>query len=161
MALSSITPEIFRRACSKFATGVTITTVIGPEGQPHGLTANSFTSVSCCPPLVLICLDRRCNILPYFEENSHFGINVLAEEQRDLSVRFARRGEDRFDNISWGPGETGVPLLAGALATLECRIRQKLDAGDHTLIIGEVIHSTIRDGRPLLFFNSSYQRLVQ
>jgi flavin reductase (DIM6/NTAB) family NADH-FMN oxidoreductase RutF len=148
--------EAFRRACSKFATGITVATVIDDDGLPHGMTANSFTSVSCCPPLVLLCVDHRTTILPAFRSSIYFGINVLGEEQRPLSVRFAQKGRDRFDGIPWMPGQTGVPLLEDALACFECRLTQRLTAGDHDIFIGEVTAAVMREGRPLLFFNSGY-----
>lgn len=152
----AVDSESFRRACSKFATGITVATVLDSDGVPHGMTANSFTSVSCDPPLVLLCIDHRTTILPAFRAGIHFGINVLGEEQRQLSVRFAQKGRDRFDGIPWTAGQTGVPLLEDALACFECRITQRVTAGDHDIFIGEVTATVLREGRPLLFFNSGY-----
>src|SRR3954453_11062642 len=133
-----IDAQAFRRTCAKFATGIAIATVRGRDGSPHGLTVNSFTSVSCCPPLVLICIDYRCNILSHFRASSWYGINVLSTEQQDISVRFAERLGDRFDGIDWSPGQTGVPLIAGCVATFECCVNQVVEAGDHAILIAEV-----------------------
>jgi len=149
-------PAQFRRACARFATGITVSTVLAPDGTPHGFTANSFTSVSMEPPLVLICVDHRANVLRHFEQSSHFGVNILSIDQEAISVRFAERGLDRFVGIDWRPGDSGVPLLNGALARFECATGQIIAAGDHTIILGEVLHAEWEDGEPLLYYASAY-----
>src|SRR5438874_12772186 len=116
MHAAPVEPHHFRRACSKFATGVTIVTALDPQGAPHGMTVNSFTSVSLSPPLVLVCIDRQTAMLDYFAVGKHFAINVLHEEHKDLSTAFSRRGCDRFEGVEWRGGETGVPLLPDMLA---------------------------------------------
>jgi len=149
----------FRMACGKFATGITIVTVIGPDGLPHGMTVNSFTSVSLDPPLVLVCIDRKATICPKLQATECFGINVLAENQRDLSTHFARRGTDRFESVPWIAGERGVPLIDGALAHYECEVTRVTDGGDHLIFIAEVRHLQCFEGRPLLYFASGYETL--
>src|SRR5712692_3461829 len=119
--LSSIDKQHFCRVCGKFASGITISTVLDAAGRAQGMTANSFTSVSLVPPLLLICVDHRSKLLECFRERNHFGINVLHQSQRYLSERFAGRGYDRFEGVDWYPGQTGAPLLPNALATIECR----------------------------------------
>ena len=158
-ALLPVDPASFRRACARFATGITVATVSGDDGRPYGITANSFTSVSCSPPLVLICVDHRSSALLHFRACSTFGINVLDETQRDHSVRFSQKQSDRFEDIAWRMSDTGVPLLDGVLAQIECWVRQSLDAGDHTIFIGEVFRAWHRDGEPLLYFGSEYRGL--
>ncbi len=153
--------DAFRRICSKFATGVAVATVLDAEGAPHGLTVNSFTSVSCDPPLVLICIDYDATVFPQFRAARHFGINVLSEEQRDLSVRFAERGRDRFNGTSWVAGTTGVPLLPGVLASLECEVAQVVEAGDHAVFIARLVDARVSDGRPLLYFDSGYRSISE
>lgn len=153
-------PHSFRRGCAKFSTGVAIATVLDAERAPHGMTINSFTSVSLDPPLVLICVDRTGNMLERFEDCAHYGINVLRNSQAALSVRFAQRGLDRFDGIEWHSGMTGVPLFPESLARFECTVRQRIIAGDHTILIGEVIGCEISDGEPLIYFDSNYRRLA-
>jgi flavin reductase (DIM6/NTAB) family NADH-FMN oxidoreductase RutF len=153
-------PRSFRRCCAKFATGITVAAVLDQGGSPHGLTVNSFTSVSCEPPLVLICIDYSCNVLPILRTATHYGISILAEEQQHLSTRFAIKGRDRFDGVEWTPGITGVPLLPGALAQLECEVKNVVEAGDHAVFIAEVLHIETREGKPLLYFNSSYGALA-
>jgi flavin reductase (DIM6/NTAB) family NADH-FMN oxidoreductase RutF len=154
-----IDKELFCRSCGRFATGITVATVLGTDGEPHGMTANSFTSVSLAPPLVLICVDHRARLLHHLRRSEHFGLNVLTDRQRALSVHFARSGRDRFDTIPWYPGETGVPLLPDVLATIECGIHRMLEAGDHTVVIGEVLHARCHEGQPLLYFGSAYRKL--
>lgn len=156
---TSVDFDSFRRSCARFATGIAVATLTDAAGAPHGMTVNSFTSVSAKPPLVLICVDFDCNLLPLFRASGHYGINILSEHQQDLSDRFAVRGHDRFDQVDWYPGTTGVPLLNGALAQLECAIRGITDAGDHAILIAEVIHTSASSGRPLLYFESTYRRL--
>lgn len=159
MSSETIEQHHFRRVCSKYATGITIVTVLDAHGAPHGLTVNSFTSVSLSPPLVLFCLDRRTAILKHFRVDTRFAVNVLSEEQKDISTCFARSGHDRFRGVEWRPGETGVPILPEVLATLECGVIQMVEAGDHIAIIAEALHATWREGQPLIYFNSSYQML--
>ena len=152
-------PQAFLRACAQFATGVAITTVLDSSGAPHGMTVNSFTSVSLDPPLVLVCIDHKARILDHFLTSQAFAINILRESQQDLSIQFARPGEDRFGAVEWFAGETGVPLLPDALATLECAVFQRVQSGDHTIMIGEVVSAIRHEGLPLLYFSSAYQRL--
>jgi len=158
-SLVPVDPAAFRRACARFATGITVSTVSGEDGTPYGITANSFTSVSCAPPLVLICIDHRATGLHHFRGSSAFAINVLDESQRDHSVRFSQRKSDRFEGIAWRMSDAGLPLLDGVIAQLECWVRQTLDAGDHTIFIGEVFRVWHRDGPPLLYYASEYRGL--
>jgi flavin reductase (DIM6/NTAB) family NADH-FMN oxidoreductase RutF len=154
-----VTSAEFRRACGRFATGVTIASVLDAQGTPHGLSVSSFTSVSLDPPLVLICLGHRVSVIDAFRASTHFGINVLAEDQRDLSERFARKGHDRFDGLKWRRGKTGVPLLPGVLAAIECAVRQRFTAGDHDIFVGEMVRARVAEGAPLVHFASHYRRL--
>jgi flavin reductase (DIM6/NTAB) family NADH-FMN oxidoreductase RutF len=123
------------------------------------MTVNSFTSVSLSPPLILVGVDHKTRVLAYMRAADFFGVNILAYDQRNLSEHFARSGHDRFSNIAWSPGKTGAPLIPGALAQVECGLRQTVEAGDHTLFIGEVLCAWWRDGRPLLYFDSRYEQL--
>ena len=159
MALAAVQQQHFRRACSKFATGITILTVLDESGNPHGLTVNSFTSVSLTPPLVLVCIDIRTRLLDLFREGCHFGVSVLNEDQQELSARFARSGEGRFDGVPWDRGESGVPLLPGSIAAMECAVTRIVEAGDHAILLGEVQQASWSEGQPLIYFNSGYQRL--
>jgi 3-hydroxy-9,10-secoandrosta-1,3,5(10)-triene-9,17-dione monooxygenase reductase component len=154
---TTVDADTFRKTCSRFATGITIATVRAADGTPYGITANSFTSVSCTPPLILVCIDYRSRILPHFRATSFFGINVLAENQQHLSVRFSQTELDRFEGLDFTTGDTGVPLLDGVLARMECCVTQTVEAGDHAIFIAEVVRADYRDGNPLLYFGSAYQ----
>ncbi len=151
--------NLFRRACAQFATGIAVASVLDLGGSPHGMTINSFTSDSLDPPLVLISVDLTSNLLPLFEQSGHYGLSFLGQEQQEISSRFALRGQNRFDGAKWMVGATGLPLIPGALAHLECRVTQTIQAGDHSLLIAEVISADIQSGKPLLYFESGYRRL--
>ena len=159
MSSSAADLPAFRQACSLFATGVAVATATAVDGTPHGLTVSSFTSVSVDPPLILICIDSQCPFLSHFRLCTHFAVNVLGESQRELSVIFAEKPEGRFDGVEWFAGKTGVPLLAGSLARVECRASSIFEAGDHAIFIGEVEHAESSNGRPLLYFNRGYRSL--
>jgi flavin reductase (DIM6/NTAB) family NADH-FMN oxidoreductase RutF len=149
----------FRKVCSRFATGVTIVTLRDPDGTPHGMTANSFTSVSLEPPLVSVCIDRRTRLLDWLNAGSPFAVNVLGVNQSDLSSRFARPGEDRFGNTRWNAGAYSTPLIQDTLGYFECRVTSTLEAGDHVIVVGEVLSCECREGEPLIFFGGSYREL--
>jgi flavin reductase (DIM6/NTAB) family NADH-FMN oxidoreductase RutF len=142
-----------------FATGITIATTCDAEGRPHGLTANSFSSVSLEPPLVLVCIATRSAVHEAFYSSKHYGINILAEDQQALSNTFAAAGEDRFLGVSWTPGPLGSPWLDRALAHFDCRTVERHPAGDHTILLGEVFAVRIEPGAPLLYFSSAYHTL--
>lgn len=155
----SIDKREFCRACGQFATGVTVAAVLDAAADPHGMTVNSFTSVSLDPPLVLICVGHAASILEHFRSSAFFGVSVLNENQEHLSRRFAERGRDRFGEIPWCPGQTGVPLIPDAVAAIECRLVRTETAGDHDILIAEVVRTEIRGGRPLVYFDGGYRRL--
>lgn len=142
--------------CGKFVTGVVIATVRDKQGAPQGMTVNSFTSVSLDPPLVLFCVDHRVRLLEHFLDTGFFGINILSKDQQELSSRFARPGIERFAGVDWYEGESGVPLLPGVLAALQCKLVDTPSAGDHRILIGEVIHLGFREGTPLVFYSGAY-----
>ena len=154
-----VTDDAFRMTCSRFATGVAIATVEAEGGALHGMTINSFTSVSMDPPLILICVEHGCNLLPIFSRSGRYGLSVLRRSQEALSVRFAIRGHDRFDGVESVAGRTGIRLIPGALAYFECSVREMVEAGDHTVVIGTVDHCEAHEGEPLLFFDSAYRRM--
>ena len=155
-----LTSHEFKHACGRFSTGITIATVNDAQGTPHGLTVNSFTSVSLVPPLISICLGHAVSLIEIFRAASYFGINVLAEDQKPLSEHFARKGHDRFEGIEWQPGPNGVPLLAGVLAAIECRVVRRIPAGDHDIFLAEMLTASVSEGNPLLYFASRYRQLA-
>lgn len=153
----SFSAQEFRAALGMFATGVTIVTARGPEGQVIGLTANSFNSVSLSPPLVLWSLSRAAASMPVFSTGSHYAINVLAADQKALAERFATRGADRWKGVAFDIGAGGAPLLAGAAAVFECFNRSRYEEGDHVIFVGEVERCAHRLGAsPLLFHGGRY-----
>jgi 3-hydroxy-9,10-secoandrosta-1,3,5(10)-triene-9,17-dione monooxygenase reductase component len=156
--MSGISSAEFRQACAKFATGVAVITAVAGDGSPQGMTVNSFTSVSLEPPLVLVCIERQAAILPLLAPGAYCGINVLSEQQKQLSVQFSQKG-DRFNGVAWVTGRTGVPLLRGAIATFESRIVRWVEGGDHVIVLGEAIHLATCEGNPLLYFDSRYRIL--
>lgn len=145
-----------REALGNFVTGVTVvTTRIGDE--LHGLTANSFTSVSLEPPLVLFSLSRTADCFDAFSHSNSFAINVLRSDQQALSNRFATKDIDKWSGVEWRSGHGGCPLLAGAIATFECRVTARHDGGDHVIYVGEVIRfDHCPEGDPLAFFRGRY-----
>jgi flavin reductase (DIM6/NTAB) family NADH-FMN oxidoreductase RutF len=150
-------PRALRRALGQFATGVTVVTTRAADGRRVGVTANSFTSLSLDPPLVLWCLDRTAPSKPAFEATSHFAINVLSAGQHFLSRQFATPAEDKFAGVACEDGYRGVPLLAGVLARFVCRNVRHVEAGDHVIVIGEVERFETFEGEPLVFHSGSYR----
>ncbi len=149
-----------RDAMGCFATGITVVTAQDASGTPVGLTANSFTSVSLDPPLLLVCIANTAGTAPVLRNAAHFGVNVLQTSQQQTSNRFAGKGEDRFAETPWAPGETGVPLLEGSLVGFECKRHAVHDGGDHFLLVGEVVRAGFEPRRdPLLYFRGKYRRL--
>jgi flavin reductase (DIM6/NTAB) family NADH-FMN oxidoreductase RutF len=147
-----------RSALATFATGVTIVTTRAPDGTLYGLTANSFSSVSLEPPLVLWSLSRFAPSLAAFQQAAHFGVNVLGMEHRDLSVRFARPQPDKFAGVEHTIGAFGVPLIAGAVAQFECRVTARYYGGDHEIFLGAVERYAYERKPTLLFCHGAYHR---
>ena len=146
----------FRSALGHFATGVTVVTTVSADGRKVGMTANSFTSVSMDPPLVLWCPSKRAPSLGDFEEATHFAINILASDQHVLSRQFATPATDKFAGVETVEGIAGVPLLDGAVATFQCRTVSRHDAGDHVIYVGEVESYNHDGGAPLVFHGGKY-----
>jgi 3-hydroxy-9,10-secoandrosta-1,3,5(10)-triene-9,17-dione monooxygenase reductase component len=154
----AIDSAAFRRAAGQFLTGVTIVTVRAQDGTPLGLTANSFATVSLDPPLVLVCLGRRLGSFSAFQAGRAYAVHVLAEDQADLSSRFALKGEDKFRGLRWREGLDGVPILPDYLALWECRLVHAYEGGDHTIFVARVERLEVGDPSrlPLGFFRGKY-----
>jgi flavin reductase (DIM6/NTAB) family NADH-FMN oxidoreductase RutF len=158
--MSTVDQRAFRDALGWFATGVTIITTRSPAGERFGFTANSFTSVSLEPPLVLFNLNRRASCIAIFEQSPHFAVNVLAAHQAELSSRFAGTSPDKWQGVAVSEGADGCPILAEALAVFECAVHAVHDGGDHRIFIGRVVRiKAAADGRPLLFSRGAYRGL--
>lgn len=152
-------PFTYRDVMGAFPTGVAVMTVGRQGGFRLGVTASSFNTVSLDPPLILWSLALRAPSLAAFRAHEHFGVNVLAAEQAEVALGFARPSADRFAGVQTEAGETGVPLLRGALAQIECRVAARHPGGDHEIILGEVLALRRRDGAPLVFQRGAFHGL--
>lgn len=149
----------FRKAMGCFATGVTVVTTVDAGGAPVGVTVNSFTSVSLDPPLVLFCLDKRSSALTAFSRG-RFVINILREDQKEVSIAFASREGKNWSEIGWHKGTDDVPVLDHCLAHFDCSVQSVADGGDHAIIIGRVEHLDAQaGGQPLLYYRGAYATL--
>jgi flavin reductase (DIM6/NTAB) family NADH-FMN oxidoreductase RutF len=152
----------FRHALGSFPTGVCLITTLGPDGTRVGLTANSFSSVSLDPPMVLWSLARTANCAPVFRDAEYFAINVLAAQDAALSTHFAKPGTEKFaafaDRFAEGVG--GVPVLRAAVATFECHSRHRYYGGDHIVLIGVVERYAHSERTPLVFSRGRYANLA-
>ncbi len=150
----------FRDALGHFATGVAVISARGTSGAPIGLTVNSFASVSLDPPLILWSLDCGSDRFAALMQAEHFAVNVLGTAERNLSQRLSRKGESALTGEALRDGAHGVPIIRNAIATFECRVEQRHQAGDHVIIIGRVLdfsHST--HASPLLYYRGGYRDL--
>lgn len=155
-----INKDEFRRALSRFASGVGIITTRDAGGRLHGITVSAFCSVSLEPPLILVCIEKNTGSHYAFLESAAFVVNILAANQRQLSDRFAARIPDKFAGVEYRAGIADLPVLLGALANLECVLVNHFDAGDHTIFVGRIEKSFVADaGEPLVYFHGSYREL--
>lgn len=150
-----------RRVMGHFATGVTVITTRDKDGTPQGLTANAFMSLSLNPPLVIVSVDKTAQCYACFERENGFTVNFLSEGQEEISRRFATKGIDKFAGIQWREGSNGAAILDGVIGSVECKIIECHDGGDHTIVVGEIVNVAASGDRPLLFFKGKYQRLPQ
>ena len=128
-------------------------------GKPFGMTVASFASLSLHPPLVLICIEKSVKTHDAIAAAGKFGVSILSAEQEQISARFATRAEDKFSGVEVRRGELGVPLIAGAMTTLECSVYDRLPGGDHSIFVGEVLAVRTREGSPLIYFRSGYHEM--
>lgn len=155
-ASNTFDPREFRNALGCFATGVTVVTTCGSAGEPVGLTANSFNSVSLQPPLVLWSLARDSLNLPAFSQAEHWVVHILAADQEAVSKRFASRGTDKFAGLEFDRGLGNAPLLHGCAARFQCRTAFQYEGGDHVIFVGEVVRFDRLSAPPLLFHDGRY-----
>jgi len=153
---NKISGSEYRRVLGHLPTGVTVLTAFLPDAAPTGMAANSVTSVSLDPPMILVCPAKASTTWPSIREAGQFCVNFMASHHADLSVRFAQRNVDRFAGVKWHP-RPGGPALDDAIAWLQCQIYDEHDAGDHTVVIAEVIEiEASPEGAPLVFFKGKY-----
>ena len=165
MTTSPLTTLEFRKALGQFSTGVTVITVEREPGKIQGMTANSFTSVSLDPLLILVCVDHRAKILPFLQKKKRFGVSVLKSGQQAVSEYFARgvhsaEAEERL-SIRYARTASGLPVLEDTLLQLSCSTVSSHLAGDHTIFIAEVHDAEIHEGDPLLYFRGEYRSIAR
>ena len=153
--------KTFRDALACYPTGVTVVTAVGPRKEIIGITANSFSSVSLDPPMVLFSLNRRAYSLAAFLSSQHFAVNVLRQDQAQLSNQFASALGKKWEGVEYITWDSGCPILKDALASFECKIRHTYQGGDHVILVGEVLRIiSAPEGDPLLFFRGAYRKIA-
>ncbi len=159
----SINQDEFKQALRRWASGVTIVTTKAGDDQLLGMTVSAFSSVSIEPPLVLVCINQNSTSADAILESGVFAVNILEAEQAELSGSFAssKTPEERFKETQWSEGVTGAPLLDGCTANLDCALVQKVQAGSHWVLIGEVQALRSEDGEPLIYFDGGYRKIQQ
>ena len=146
----------YRKALGQFVTGVTIVTTCEIDGTPRGFTANSFTSVSLDPPLILICIGDFNESSELFKKSKHFAVNILNENQMDISNLFSSPTSKRFEKTQWIKGDLGSPIIKGSLAWFDCKNHDQIRSGDHIILIGNVKSFKKKSGRPLGYYSGNY-----
>jgi len=156
--MNPLDADTFKRALASWASGVSVVTARDGE-RVHGLTVSAFSSVSLEPPLVLVCLDKTSNTLQLVDAGKVFSVNILAEDHEELSQRFASKEHEdrRFEGLECSYGVNGCPHIPGAVSTLDCRVVNTVDAGDHVLYLGQVEAAHTSDRPPLIYLRGQYQ----
>ncbi|MDP1772037.1 MAG: flavin reductase family protein [Methylobacter sp.] len=151
----------FKKAMQLWASGVTVVTTHSEKFGLQGMTVTAFSSVSVNPPQVLVCINESSDTGDGIQESQCFAVNVLNSTQQDVSNQFAGGSsqQQRFENTAWTAGITGAPMLDSSLMSLECKVIERVHAGTHWIIIGEVQDSVCREGEPLLYYRGAYQQL--
>lgn len=158
--MPDVDAPVFRQLLGRFATGVTVVTTRRKNGSPVGMTANSLASVSLMPPLLSVCIERTADLHQTIITAPHFAVNVLADDQEELSRRFAGPREGRVEGVGYRLSENGLMLLDGVVAHIECAREAVHEAGDHSIILGRVIAGSAREGRPLVYYRGGYGSLA-
>ncbi|MFA5786349.1 MAG: flavin reductase family protein [Actinomycetota bacterium] len=155
----SITPEEFRKVSGRFATGIAVVTTVH-GGQGHGMTAHTYASVSSDSTLISVCIKTAGYLCRVLKDSGLFALSFLREDQEAISRHFSDpdrpRGWAQFDGVAYRRGPTGAPIVEGAIASIECRVHGMQEAGDHTIVVGEVVSVWSGDGRPLLYYDGGY-----
>ncbi|MGB7286559.1 MAG: flavin reductase family protein [Salaquimonas sp.] len=158
--MQAFDPKALRAAFGSFMTGVTIVTARAEDGSPVGFTANSFTSVSMEPPLLLVCPGKHLSSIEAFQQCTHFAVNILREDQQETSNAFASSKEDRFSQVKWTCDDSNTPLICGALASFSCSVHKCVDAGDHIVLLGKVNAFKNNEGLGLGYWRGGYFSLA-
>lgn len=157
----AVSQEAFKKALQLWTSGVAVVTSKSEQWGVRGMTVTAFSSVSVEPPLILVCLNKSADTGENIDENQRFAVNILTEDQAEVSNNFSGGSsqEDRFAKTRWSAGKTGVPILDDSMMSLECKVMEKVSAGTHWIIIGEIEETYCRTGEPLLYFRSNYRQL--
>lgn len=158
-APSVVDPNMFRRVLGTFLSGVTVVTAFDAAGRPRGLTANSFSSVSLDPPLILVCIARASSCFDVLQTAPRFGVNILGDWQKDISASFATSSPTKFESVEYDSTQDGPPLIRNCLSGLDCARHDIFDAGDHAIVVGRVIGFAVNSGGPLGFYRGQYLTL--
>jgi flavin reductase (DIM6/NTAB) family NADH-FMN oxidoreductase RutF len=159
MTASAIDPATFRSVLGRFASGVSVVTIRDANGGDHGMTVSAFCSLSLEPPRVLICVERGASLHDVLAIDARFAVNILASHQEEIARRFAEEHDNRFDGVGFTRGASGTPVIDDCLAVIDCVVAARYPGGDHTVVVGSVIGSTTREGRPLLYYRGGYAQL--
>lgn len=151
----------FKEVMGNYPTGVTVVTTVDESGTPLGLTVNSFASVSIDPLLILWSIDKNVSSYEPFSKTDKFAVHVLADDQADICSLFAMKGTDRFGSCEWKLSEHNLPIIAGASGVLQCKTFKTIDAGDHTILIGEVIDIKNYKKDPLLYHRRKFGKIPE
>jgi flavin reductase (DIM6/NTAB) family NADH-FMN oxidoreductase RutF len=154
--------EDFKKALQLWASGIAVVTSHSEKFGVRGMTVTAFSSVSAKPPQILVCVNQSADTGENIDQNQRFAVNILNVNQQDVSNNFSGGSsqEERFANVAWHMGGTGVPILDDSIMSMECKVVEKVRAGTHWVIIGEVQEASCRSGEPLLYFRSSYRQLA-
>lgn len=158
----AVTGDEFKKALQQWASGVAVVATHSEKLGNQGMTVTAFSSVSMMPPQILVCINETADTGEGIKESERFSVNVLSDKQQDVSNHFAGglSQQERFEKSDWTPGIQGVPLLNDSIVSLDCRVVDKVHAGTHWIIIGEVENAVCRRGEPLLHFRSQYRKLA-
>lgn len=158
---ASVDQTAFRDAMAKFAGGVTVVTTSDENGRDTGFTASAFSSLSLDPPLLLVCLQKDADCYSAFDDADAFAVSILSAGQRDIALRFATKGADKLEGTRVLRGEaTGLALVEDATAFAECRVHERMDGGDHVILIGRVVRASVNGNEPLVHFDRRFGRFV-
>ncbi|MDW3094636.1 MAG: flavin reductase family protein [Gammaproteobacteria bacterium] len=149
--------QVFKKAMSRFPSGVVIVTTISSSGKKHGFTASAFSSLSLDPPLILVCLANTADCFEPFVTCDKFAVNVIGHQQHELAFKFATKGVDKFDGGEFDDGKSGLPIISNSIFTLECNIKDTYPGGDHEILVGEVQHATVNEGTPSIWYEGNFR----
>lgn len=156
-----VSTEQFKAGLASFGSSVTVVTTRDANGKPAGLTVTAFSALSKEPPLCLVCIGHEADAYPSLQTASCYAVNVLAHDQNELAMQFATHGRDKFAGVDHRPGAvTGCPLLAGVLATMECKIVSRFPSGDHDILVGSIESVEVHEGAPLVYFRGRFHDLA-